>query len=396
MNVYENDLKDLENYTFSKHWNNINNHENFSQINSYTNNFILNYQPLNNINNKVYNNNIKILQKTNLNININKEKDINYNELNISSNQKNPLKSNNNINHINNINIISFNKNNNKIRNYNHINNINGNNINNLNIINNHLFKKKSISKDNKIEHKYKYKTPDKYMNYNNFNYITPDETRKRKRLYNNDSKISLDKNIQMFNKINYNESIRRKTYYRKIKKALTPDLANTKKIRNFKNDKINVNKIPNNKNYKNANLKPINLANNNESNCKIIKKIDDLYKDKNYQYNDLSFEVSENQNNNIFNKNREICYYLKSHANNFNNKINNINDNISNNGSLNPVMNNKNEYLKCSQSCFNNRLPRGAKPPILDKNLLKIGSCNKTPSPMRKNNSYISNSFYN
>ena len=126
MNIYKNNLKDLENYTFSNNWDNTNNLENISQFNSYTNNFILNYQPINNINNKVYNNKIKIFKKPNLNIN--KEKDINYNELNISSNQRNPLK-NNSINNINNINIISYYKNNNKIKNYNQINNIKGNNI---------------------------------------------------------------------------------------------------------------------------------------------------------------------------------------------------------------------------------------------------------------------------
>ena len=392
MIIYENDLKDLENYTFSKHWDNTNNLGNFSQINSYTNNFILNYQPINNINNKVYNNSIKIYKKSNLNINKEKEKDINYNELNISSKQRNSIK-NNNINNINNINIISYYKNKNKIRNYNHIDSIKGNNINNLNSINNDLYKKKSISKDNKIENRCKYNSPDKYMNYNNFNHITPDVTRKRNRLYNNDPKMSSDKNNQMVNKINYNESIRRKTNYRKIKKALTPDITNNKKIRNFKNLKNN---IPNNKNYKNLYLKPINFSNNNNYNINIKKTINDSYKDINLKYNNLSFGNSENQIGNNFDKNRDNYYEQNININNINNNINNFNNKSNNNNSLNPVMNSTNEYLKYSQSCFNNRLPRGSKPPILNKNLIKSASCNKTPSPVRKNNPYIPNSFYN
>ena len=389
MNVYENNLKDLENYTFSNNWDNTNNLENISQFNSYTNNFILNYQPINNINNKVYNNNIKIFKKPNLNIN--KEKDINYNELNISSNQRNPLK-NNSINNINNINIISYYKNNNKIKNYNQINNIKGNNINNLNIINIDFYKKKSISKDNKIEYRCKYKTPDKYMNYNNFNHITPEGTRKTNRLYNNNPKISSDKNNEMFKKINYNESIRRKTNFRKIQKALTPDNTNNKKIRNFKNPKYS---IPNNKNYKNFNLKANNFSNNIDNNINLKKAINDSYKDINLIFNNLSFGHSENQNrNNIF-KNRDN-YEQNININNINNNINNFNNKNNNNSSLNPIMNNTNEYLKYSESFFNIRLPRGSKPPILNKNLIKSASCNKTPSPMRKNNPYLPNSFYN
>jgi len=389
MNAYESDLKDLENYTFSKHWNNTNNLEKFWQINSYTNKFILNYQPTSNINNKIYNNNIRIFQKSNLNINKEKEKDINYNELNISSNHKNPLR-NNSTNNINSINIISFhkNKNNSKIRNFNHINNRNGNNINNLNIINNNLYKKKSISKDNKIENRCKYKTPDKYMNYNNINFITPDGTKKRNKLYNNEPKMNSNKNIQINNKFNYNESIRRKTNYWKIKKALTPDNTNIKKIRNFNNPRNNINNIPYNKNYKNINLKQTNLSNNNDNNINIKKKVNDIYKDINLKYNNLSFENSENQNKNNY-------YYQKININNINNNINNCYNN-SNNRSLNPIMNNTNEYSKYSESCFNNRLSSGSKPPILNKNLLKSENCNKTPSPMRKNNLYLSNSCYN
>ena len=275
----------------------------------------------------IYNNNIKIFKKPNLNIN--KEKDINYNELNISSNQRNPLK-NNSINQIN---------------------------INSI-----------------------------------NFNHITPEGTRKTNRLYNNNPKISSDKNNEMFKKINYNESIRRKTNFRKIQKALTPDNTNNKKIRNFKNPKYS---IPNNKNYKNFNLKANNFSNNIDNNINLKKAINDSYKDINLIFNNLSFGHSENQNrNNIF-KNRDN-YEQNININNINNNINNFNNKNNNNSSLNPIMNNTNEYLKYSESFFNIRLPRGSKPPILNKNLIKSASCNKTPSPMRKNNPYLPNSFYN
>ena len=394
MNSYEDDLKDLEKYTFSKHLNNNNYHDRVSQINSYTNNFILNYQPLNNINNKTYNNNIKTFQK----LNPEEEKDINYNELNIVSHQKSPLKYKN-INNINNLNIISFYKNN-KIRNYNHLNNINVNKIN-INAINNDLFKINSISKDNNIEYKRKYKTPDKIMNYNDFNHNKPNNYERRNRLYNNEPQNILNKNIQIYNKINYNESIRIKKNNRNIRKALTPDNTNTRNVRNFKNVKKNINNIPIKSNYNNLNLKQINISDINNNNS-INKKINDLYRDMHLNYNNLSLGNSGNQN--IINKNlksnnsniiRYNYYKQKINNNNINNKIN-TNYNNSHNSSLNSIMNKTNEYIKYSESCFNTRLPRGAKLPILNANILRSVSCNKTPSPMRKNNTFLSNSFYN
>ena len=391
MNSFEGDLKDLEKYTFLKHFNNTNYHERVSQINSFTNNFILNYQPLNNANNKTYNN-IKIFQKINDNISKEEEKDINYNKLNITSHQKSPLKYNN-INNINNLNI------NNKIRNYNHLNNINANKINHINAINNDLFKINYISKDNKIRYKHKYKSSDKSMNYNKFNHRTPRNYERRNRLYNNDPQNISDNDVQIYNKINYNESNRRKNNNRSIRKALTPDNTNTRNVRNFKNFKKNINNIPINNNYNNLNLKQINISNNNSN---INKKINDLYRDIQINYNNLSLGNSGNQNiiNNKFKNNnsniiRYNYYKQKLIANNINNKLNTNFNNI-HNSSMNSIMDKNNEYNKYSESCFNTRLPRGAKLPILNKNILRSVSCNKTPSPMRKNNAFLSNSFFN
>ena len=86
----EEDIKDLEKYTFTNYWKNKSNFENFSQINSFTNNFILNYQPPN-INNKQYNRNIEHINNNNKNVNTN-TRDINYNHININHYQKIPIK----------------------------------------------------------------------------------------------------------------------------------------------------------------------------------------------------------------------------------------------------------------------------------------------------------------
>jgi len=118
--------------------------------------------------------------------------------------------------------------------------------------------------------------------------------------------------------------------------------------------------------------------------------------------YNNLSLRNSGNQNiiNKKFKSNnsniiRYNYYKQKINTNNINNKINTYYNN-SHNSSLNSIMNKTNEYIKYSESCFNTRLPRGAKLPILKANILRSVSCNKTPSPMRKNNTFLSNSFYN
>ena len=238
-------------------------------------------------------------------------------------------------------------------------------------------------------------------MNYNDFYHKKPNNYERRNRLYNNEPQNILDKNIQIHNKINYNESIRIKKNNRNIRKALTPDNTNTRNVRNFKNIKKNINNIPINSNYNNLNLKQINISDINNNNS-INKKINDLYRDMHLNYNNLSLRNSGNQNiiNKKFKSNnsniiRYNYYKQKINTNNINNKINTYYNN-SHNSSLNSIMNKTNEYIKYSESCFNTRLPRGAKLPILKANILRSVSCNKTPSPMRKNNTFLSNSFYN
>ena len=51
MNKNDLNISDLEKYTFSKYLDGIHGLENFSQINSFTNNFIVNYNPLNPVHN---------------------------------------------------------------------------------------------------------------------------------------------------------------------------------------------------------------------------------------------------------------------------------------------------------------------------------------------------------
>ena len=88
MSINEEDILNLEKYTFSKYKkNNTNNMEKFSQFNSFKNKFILNYQPSSNINNKIYSNKLELMNNTNEPF---KNKDINYNKINIKSTKKNP------------------------------------------------------------------------------------------------------------------------------------------------------------------------------------------------------------------------------------------------------------------------------------------------------------------
>ena len=148
--MLKNDLNiaDIDRYTFSKYSNEIHGIENFPKINSILNNSVIRYQSVYPINN------IKVEKYPN--------KDINYNRLNITHYDQSPLKKKyNNINNINNINIISQNMNQ---ANY----NTNFNNINKINISGS---KKYSFSKERKFD-KRKFRTPDKYMNYNKFNFI--------------------------------------------------------------------------------------------------------------------------------------------------------------------------------------------------------------------------------
>ena len=379
------DLKELEKYTFSKYWKNKNNIEQFSQINSFTNNFILNYQPSNNINTKAYTNNIEIIKSKNGNP---YNKDINYNQLNINNYQKSPLKKyHTNINSINNLNIMSqYKYATNSIKNYNNINNMNINNYTNKNI----------FSKVNKNEQRKRYKTPDKNLNYNKFNFINPYDSERKNHLYYNESQNNSNKHLPIFNKINYNENIK-KINNRKIKKALTPDNTNIRNLTNIRknvfiptNNNKRSTKFNNKNNYSNLNLnlgiqKIDNLnsvINNNNLN---FLGLGDNYLNKNIvkNQNDYNFNYKYNYSNSIINKT------------NYNSK-NNINNNKINNN-LNSVFHNNNEYIKYSESSFNNRIPRGSRIPLINKNLVRSVCNNKTPSPVRKNNNiYLENSFYN
>lgn len=386
------DLKELEKYTFTKYYNNKSNIEQFSQINSFTNNFILNYHPSNNINSKEFNNNNKEIIKSKKN-SINR--DVNYNELNINHYQKNSLKRNlNNLNNINNLNIINqYNYKTNHNKNYNNINYINiGNNIN----------KRNSFSKENKYEQRKKYKTPDKNVNYNKFNFIAPYESERKIHLYYNESQNSSNKNLQILNKINYNENIRRKVNNRKIKKALTPDNTSTRNMRNFKNIRKNM-YIPI-CSY-NSNIKPINLKKNNTNkifnnsqlslgsekfdNLNSIlnnSKLNILGQGDNY-YRNIKYNLNNkyNSSNSIINK---INYNPKYNINN--NKLNYVNK-------INSLVKKSNENSKYNDSSFNNRFPKDSKLTFLNKNLVRSVCSNKTPSPLKKmKNNYLDNTFYN
>lgn len=373
------DIKDLEKYTFSKYWKNRSNFENFSQINSFTNNFILNYQPANNITNKPFNNIDKISNK-NTTTNI---RDINYNHININNYQKIPIKKNNtSINNINNLNIINQYKYQNHVKNY--------NNINNINITNN-TYKRYSFSKENNYEKRRKYKTPDKNLNYNKFNFITPYESERKNNLYYNQSQNSSNSNLDIFNKINYNESIKRKNN-RKIKKALTPDNTNTKNFRNFRKN------INGSMSINDNNIKPINLKSGNKIfNSNLGKqKLDNLI--SNYNLNILGLGDSSliiNNNNIMNNKYNYSC--LITNKTNYNPQYSFNNHKFSSNNSNYSIVNKNNPYLKYSESYFNTRLPKGSKLPLLNnKNVVKSVCCNKTPSPIRKNNNYLGNSILN
>ena len=396
MSINEEDILNLEKYTFSKYKkNNANNMEKFSQFNSYKNKFLLNYQPSSNINNKTYSNKLELMNNTNEPF---KNKDINYNKINIEPHQKSPMK-NNNINVKNNSNLMAQYRNKaNQIRNYNHLNNTN---INNIDMVYNNLYNKKiSVSKDKNVQ-KRKFKTPDKYLNYNNFNYLTPNESFYKNSFYN-ESKNNSKQNLEIINRINYNDNIRRKVNNRRIRKALTPDNTNARNSRNFKNIKNNA-FIPINNDNNNINLKPVNfgkynnkIINNNNYNNLITQKLDNLNKANymlslgNSAYNQwgINSNIDINMNKNKYNYTTSIKnktnYNQKSNINN----IQRIHSNKSNSNVNTNNLNKTSGYLKYNELCFNNRLPR--------RGMINSVCCNKTPSPIRKNNDHLKNSFYN
>ena len=329
MSINEEDILNLEKYTFSKYKkNNANNMEKFSQFNSYKNKFLLNYQPSSNINNKTYSNKLELMNNTNEPF---KNKEIKYNKINIEPHQKSPMK-NNNINVKNNSNLMAQYRNKaNQIRNYNHLNNTN---INNIDMVYNNLYNKKiSVSKDKNVQ-KRKFKTPDKYLNYNNFNYLTPNESFYKNSFYN-ESKNNSKQNLEIINRINYNDNIRRKVNNRRIRKALTPDNTNARNSRNFKNIKNNA-FIPINNDNNNINLKPVNfgkynnkIINNNNYNNLITQKLDNLNKANymlslgNSAYNQwgINSNIDINMNKNKYNYTTSIKnktnYNQKSNINN-------------------------------------------------------------------------------
>ena len=364
--MLKNDLNiaDIDRYTFSKYSNEIHGIENFPKINSILNNSVIRYQSVYPINN------IKVEKYPN--------KDINYNRLNITHYDQSPLKKKyNNINNINNINIISQNMNQ---ANY----NTNFNNINKINISGS---KKYSFSKERKFD-KRKFRTPDKYMNYNRFNFIKSNSNCENRLNFDNTKPKNL--NIQLPNIINYNENIIDKYSKKTKKRALTPD--NTF-YRDKRKSKINKNIIINPVDYnRNININNINIINQNTDiyNSK-AKKSNISFKDSSlsqYNFND----TNSSNNINIYNygsstkKNKSNAYDIKN--------IQNITKKILDSNNLNPNENKKIEYLNYQDSYLNTRLPRGAKKPYISKHNNIYN--NKTPSPIKKSNNYLGSSMYN
>ena len=363
-------LPEIERYTFSKYSNENHGIKNFPKINSILNNSVIKYQSVYPINN------IKVEKYPN--------KDINYNQLNITHYDKSPLKKKyNNINNINNINIISQNMNQ---ANY----NTNYNNINNINISG---CKKYSFSKERKFD-KRKFRTPDKYMNYNKFNFIKSNSNCENRLNFDNTNPKNL--NIQLPNIINYNENIIDKYSKKTKKRALTPD--NTF-YRDKRKNKINKNIIINPVDYnRNININNINIINQNTdiSNSK-TKNSNISFKES--SLSQYTFNDSNNSNNiNIYNYGSSI---KKNNNNAFDIKnIQSITKKILDSNNLNSNENKKLEYLNYQDSYFNARLPRGAKKPYiskLSKNSFKNNIYNnKTPSPIKKYTNYLGSSMYN
>ena len=386
--MHKNDLNisDLEKYTFSKYSGEIHNNEKFSKMHLFTNNPIIKYGSSNQVNNikpEKYLNNI-IMNNKQSSIHLN-NKDINYNQLNIIHYDKSPSKKK--FNNINNINILS--------QNLNQINhNTNYNNLNKMNINNN--YKKIAFSKERKFDRR-KFRTPDKYLNYNKFNYIDS-RTEKRLRLDSTDGK---NKNLQMSNKINYNDNISYKYTRKDKKRALTPDNTFYRINRKISNSHINRNNISNPADYK----KSI-----NRNNINIINPNSDLYNLKSHN-NNISFKDSSLSNytfndTNNSNNNNNYNYTSSLKIKNVNNSkyemknIQKMTEKILDSNNINSNENKKGEYFNYQDSCFNTRLPRGAKIPNISKlNKYLTQSVvynNKTPSPIKKSNNYLGSSIYN
>ena len=386
MNKNALNISDLEKYTFAKYSGELHSSEKF---NSYSKNAILNNlpsYPINDINYEKYSN--KMI--------INNNKDINYNQINITHYNKSPLKHKyNNINNINNINIISQND-------FNH--NTNYNNINKININRTNQY---SFSKERKLDRK-KFRTPDKNFNYNKFNYFNSNNSEKRIQFDNNKSK-----NKKLNNIINYNnENITYKSNKKSKKRALTPDetfygddIKNMSK--NNYNKNLNLNPIDYNRNI---NINNINIINNKTKEYDLKTKHDGLlFKDDSlsqYTYND----TNSNKENNSDINNIKLYNFSSSMKNKteYDTKYDMRNikittEKILDYNNLSYKDNKKTDYLNYQESCFNTRLPRGAKVPIISKTNNKnlnqsviYNNNNKTPSPIRKNSNYLGSSIIN
>ena len=363
--MIKNDLNisDLEKYTFSKHSREIYDFEGF---NSYSNNPLLNDQQLhssNNYNNEYYSNQAITNNKQSSIININK--DINYNQLNITHYNKSPLKKNyNNINNINNINIISQNE-------FNH-----NTNYNQTNKINLNRTKKKSFSKERKFD-KRKFRTPDKNLNYNKFNFINSNIS---------EEKIILDYNKSKDKNINYNENTIDKNIKKTKKRSLTQDNASN---RNNRYNQITKNIIVNPIGYnKNININNVNIINQDSDLCD--------YKSKNYDSSSQYIYNDSNKENNIKTYNFSSSMKNGQKMNN----IQKITEKILESNNIDSIDKKENNYYNYQESCFNTRLPRGAKAPIISKMNKNLNQSviysNKTPSPTRKNNKYLASAIYN
>ena len=363
--MIKNDLKisNLENYTFSKYSTETNG---IDKINS-----LLKYEislPKRGFSKEKYSNK-KINNKQSSYLYSNNNKDINYNQLNIMHREKSPIKKNyNNINNINNINIISQNE-------YNH-----NTNYNNINI---NRFKKNTFSKERKSDKK-KFRTPDKHLNYNKFNYINSNDI---------DSQIHFRfikfKNKSISNNINYNENLINKFDKKSKKKSLTPDITNCRS------------------NHCNKNLLVFpSDYNKNNNNINIINPNSDLYnlnsKNSFHLFNDNSSNNGANSENNykLYNFNSSM-----KNKNEYNfsyglNKYNNNTEKKKYSNNLNLLDNKRDDNSNYQESCFNSRLQRGAKVPLIskvNKNLIQSDIySNKTSGHIRKSKSYLKNSIYN
>ena len=329
-------ITDFEKYPFSKYSAEIPVIERF---NSYLNNPLLNYQ-------QGYNNNDSNIEKycdkyivNNKQNSILNNRDINYNQLNITHYHKSPLKKNyNNINNINNTNLVSQNEINHNT-NYNKINQVNMNRIN-----------KNISSKERKFDRR-RFRTPDKNLNYNKFNLINSNFSENRINLENMKTKDKNNSNI-----INYNENIIDKYNKKPKKRSLTQDDSS---YRNNRYNQINKNIIVNNPPFKCGSLDQNNYNDSNNFSC-------------------------------------SMKYDQKCDMNN----IRKITEKILDSNNIESIDNKDNNYNKYEESCFNTRLPRGAKNPViskLNKNLIQsVIYNNKTPSPSRKSNNYLGSAIYN